>query len=81
MIHAKQDAFELLGPLLAELRKLDIIEKSTGRFYIKRGAFLHFHHDPEGIFADVKCTDGWHRLPANTKREFKKIVSLAKAQL
>jgi hypothetical protein len=81
MAHVGPNTLDQLEPLLAELRKLSIIEKSRGIFYTKRGAFVHFHGDAEGISADVKCKDGWERLPANTKSDFKKIVALAKAQL
>jgi hypothetical protein len=81
MKHASAETLDALEPLLMELRLLAIVEKSHGTFYSKKGAFVHFHEDPEGIFADVKCKDGWQRLPANSKTDFKRIVSLAKAQI
>ena len=55
MKHAGQDILKRLAPLLRELRKRSgLREKSVGVFYLKSKAFLHFHDDPAGIFADVK---------------------------
>ena len=46
---------EELADLLQELRQRSLLkEKSPGIFYVKSKAFLHFHDDPSGIFADVK---------------------------
>jgi hypothetical protein len=33
-------------------------EKKRGVFYFKSRAFLHFHEDPKGMFADIRATDG-----------------------
>jgi hypothetical protein len=59
MKHATQSALDALEPLLVELRGLPgLIEKSRGVFYRKGKAFLHFHEDPKGLFADVRDVDG-----------------------
>ena len=59
MKHATADALDALEPLLAELRTLPgLTEKSRGVFYRKSRAFLHFHEDPKGLFADVRDADG-----------------------
>ena len=31
-----------------------LVERTPGAFYLKSKAFLHFHEDPSGIYADVK---------------------------
>ena len=55
MKHAGQEALDRLEPLLAELRKRDgLKEKSRGIFYRAGRAFLHFHEDPKGMFADIE---------------------------
>jgi hypothetical protein len=55
--HATPAALERLEPLLQELRKLEALrEKSRGTFYHGAKAFLHFHEDPAGLFADVKLS-------------------------
>jgi hypothetical protein len=57
--HATQTALDALEPLLVELRGLPgLVEKSRGVFYRKSKAFLHFHEDPKGLFADVRDADG-----------------------
>ena len=55
MKHAGPAALEALAPLLALLRsRADLVERTPGCFYRRSQAFLHFHEDPEGLFADVK---------------------------
>lgn len=64
MRHAGPAALDELSALLAGLRALPgMKEKSRGVFYRKSKAFLHFHEDPEGLFADVRGPDGeWERI-------------------
>jgi hypothetical protein len=55
MRHARGDALDDLEPLLVQLRALPgLTERSRGIFYRKSRAFLHFHEDPAGLFADVR---------------------------
>lgn len=55
MKHAGFTALDALEPLLARLRSLPgLKEKSRGIFYLKSKAFLHFHEDPAGLFADLR---------------------------
>lgn len=55
MKHAGPQALARLEPLLGELRRLPgLVERKPGRFYRRGAAFLHFHEDPAGLFADVK---------------------------
>ncbi len=59
MKHASATALDLLEPLVAELRTLPgLKEKSRGVFYRKGRAFLHFHADPKGLFADIRQAAG-----------------------
>ena len=59
MRHARAEDLDRLEPLLARLRALPrLTEKSRGVFYVKGRAFLHFHADPAGLFADVRAGDG-----------------------
>jgi len=70
MKHAGDDALAALDDLLAALRAVDgLTEKKRGVFYRKSSAFLHFHEDPAGLFADLRDGDEWTRLPVNTTRE------------
>jgi hypothetical protein len=53
--HAGPDELEALGPLLGRLRRIDgLAERRPGVFYHRSRAFLHFHADPAGVFADVR---------------------------
>ena len=58
MRHARDQDLDRLDDLLAELRTLPgLIEKKRGVFYRKSRAFLHFHEDPKGMFADLSDPD------------------------
>lgn len=81
MKHATDNALNQLEELLGDLRKLDYLkEKKPGIFYMKSRAFLHFHEDPMGLFADVRLKDDFERFAVNTKAErsqlFHKITAM-----
>ena len=82
MKHATDVALDGLEPLLARLRKLDgLTERKRGVFYRRSQAFLHFHEDPAGFFADVRTGDGWVRFAATTAREQSALVKAAAREL
>jgi len=55
MKHAGPAALDTLEPLLTRLRAFAALrEKSRGVFYLKSRAFLHFHEDPGGLYADFR---------------------------
>ncbi len=55
MKHAGPTALDALEPLLLRLRGIsEIREKTRGVFYLKSRAFLHFHEDPTGLYADIR---------------------------
>ena len=54
MKHAGEAALDALEPLLVALPRLK--EKKRGIFYVGSKAFLHFHEDPAGPFADLKTS-------------------------
>lgn len=70
MKHATAAALDRLTALLAEVRQLgQMKEKSRGVFYYRSKAFLHFHEDPAGLFADLGIGADWERMPVNSKNE------------
>lgn len=78
MKHAGPQALAGLEPLLAELRKLPgLVERKTGTFYRRSQAFLHFHEDPAGLFADLKCGQEWERLRVSTAAERRALLRRA----
>jgi hypothetical protein len=63
MKHAGPPALDRLEPVLQQLRAMQTLrEKSRGVFYRQGRAFLHFHEDPLGLFADVRFRDDFERL-------------------
>ena len=59
MKHATPEALTQIPDLLARLRAVPgLVEKKPGVFYRKGKAFLHFHEDPTGLFADLRTADG-----------------------
>lgn len=70
MKHAGPAALDQIEDLLAQVRKHgELREKSRGCFYRKSSAFLHFHEDPEGMFADVKIGGEFERFRVSTRAE------------
>src|SRR5258705_3814829 len=71
MRHATPVALEKLGGVLKEIRKHEELqEKRRGVFYHQGRAFLHFHEDPAGLFADARLTDDdFQRFAVNTAVE------------
>lgn len=84
MKHAGEAALDALEPLLAALRTLPRLrEKKRGTFYVGAKAFLHFHEDPAGPFADLKVSlDGdYERFRVRTAAERSRLVKLARRAL
>ena len=71
MKHASRASLDRLAPLLEQLRAISsLVERTPGRFYRRSTAFLHFHEDPAGLFADAKLDlVDFERLPVNTRAE------------
>jgi hypothetical protein len=67
--HAGADALDQLEPLLEKLRGHALKEKSRGTFYRGSAAFLHFHEDPAGLFADLKLAGDFTRFRVSTQAE------------
>ena len=82
MKHATPDTLAQLAGLLVRLRGLPrMVERRPGVFYVKGKAFLHFHEDPAGIFADVKVGNDWKRLAVKGARGRSELVKLATTTL
>jgi hypothetical protein len=70
MKHAGPKTFARIGPLLEELRgRAALREQRPGVFFLKSRAFLHFHDDPAGVFADVRLADEFVRLRVTSRSE------------
>ena len=66
---ARPQDLERIAPLLHDLRSLDgLTERTPGVFYRRSLAFLHFHADTDGIFADVRLRgDDFERMPVSSR--------------
>ncbi len=70
MKHAGATELDQLEGLLLSLREMQVLrERSRGVFYFKSRAFLHFHGDPAGLFADLRCGDTFERFGVNSAAE------------
>lgn len=84
MKHATAGALDQLEPLLERLRSLPgLVEKSRGVFYRKSKAFLHFHEDPRGLFADLRDADGsdFERFEVTAEAGREALLGAARARL
>ena len=76
MRHAGAAALDALEDLLDKVRTLpDLREKQRGIFYRKSSAFLHFHEDPAGLFADLRVGGDFERFPVNTRAERRALLA------
>jgi hypothetical protein len=62
MKHATDATLDTVEDLLEAARRVPgLTEKKRGVFYRKQRAFLHFHEDAKGMFADLRLGDAWER--------------------
>jgi hypothetical protein len=82
MKHAGAAALDRLDSLLDQIRKQAALkERKRGVFYRRSSAFLHFHEDPEGLFADVRLASAWERMPVSTRAEQRSLLAKVRAAL
>ena len=75
--------FLKLEPLLSKIRlHAALVERTPGCFYRKSKAYLHFHEDPSGTFADIKlAASGFTRVGATTQEERARLLALIERSL
>ncbi len=81
--HITPEQLDRLEELLENLRELDgIKEKKRGVFSRTSRAFLHFHEDPAGLFADVRL-DGaiFERHGVTSRKEQRELLARVRAAL
>jgi hypothetical protein len=69
MKHAGAATLDALEDVLVALRARGCKETHRGVFYRNGRAWLHFHEDPAGLFADVRFGDEWERLRVSEPHE------------
>lgn len=79
MRHAREEDLGGVNAILQYLRAQSLlVEKKPGVFYRRSRAFLHFHADDSGLYADVRLVDQFDRYRVQTAKEraaFLKLVS------
>ena len=76
--HATPDDLEQVHALLERLRAVPgLVERTPGTFYRRSRAFLHFHHDPSGMYADARLhDDDFERFRVSTAKEQARFLAL-----
>ena len=82
MKHAGPEALDRLEPILQKIRRLEgLKEKNRGTFYRGSNAFLHFHEDPAGMFADLKLRGEFVRFRVSTNAEIATMLREARREI
>jgi hypothetical protein len=86
MKHAGAAALDALEDLLTTIRARAVVtgalkEKQRGVFYRKGKAWLHFHEDPAGLFADLRAGADWVRYPVSQPARRAKLVAAIERML
>jgi hypothetical protein len=76
--HARPETLAALEPMLRQLRKdATLVERTPGCFYRKSKAFLHFHEEASGTYADVKLNgEDFTRMRVSTSQEKARLLAL-----
>ena len=81
MARAEAEALKGLAPLLRQLREIKgVAEKSTGVYYARRDAFVHFHDEAGVLSADLKKPggSGFDRFLLATPAEQRRFIDEAR---
>lgn len=82
MRHARTEDLGPLSDLLASLRAVHgLVERKPGTFYRRSKAFLHFHVDPAGMFADLKIDRAFERFRISTHAEQRRLLAAVRREL
>ena len=76
MKHAGPEALNTLNELLSTIRARGLNEPRPGSFYRKGKAWLHFHEDKAGLFADIRVGTEWERFRVSETEERAALLSL-----
>ena len=83
MRHPRDGELDQMVPVLEQLRGIDgLVERTTGVFYRRSKAFLHFHVDDDDFYADVRLDGvGFERMKVTTKPEQRALVAAVRRAL
>ena len=73
---------DALDDLLVQLRGLSgMREKSRGVFYLRSKAFLHFHEDSTGLYADLRAGADFERFKVDALAQQQVLVQSVRERL
>ena len=82
MKHAGADSLGQLTGLLGAIRsRPGLAERRPGILYRRGRAFLHFHEDPAGLFADLRDSGDWERFRVTDPAEQAHLLAALDAAL
>jgi hypothetical protein len=82
MKHAGPAALDALADLIGSIReRSELKESRPGVFYRKGKAYLHFHEDPAGLFADLRVSTEWERFPVSEADERARFLEVVERSL
>ena len=83
MKHASKAILAELETLLGKLRRVPgLVERAPGTFHLKSKAYLHFHEDPAGPFADVRLDRvNFERIAVTTQAQRRQLLARVVANL
>jgi hypothetical protein len=74
--HADSATLDRLEALLSQLRQIrGLKEVRRGVFYRRSKAFMHFHDDPSGLYADVRLHEEFERYRVDSEDEQRFILT------
>jgi hypothetical protein len=74
--HADSATLDRLEALLSQLRQIPgLKEVRRGVFYRRSKAFMHFHDDPSGLYADVRLHEEFERYRVDSEDEQRFILT------
>ena len=76
MKHAGPEALDALADLVAAVRARGLKDPRPGIFYRKGKAWLHFHEDKAGLFADIRLGAEWERFRVSDAAEQANLLRL-----
>ena len=71
----RQETIDALSILLNFLKSYEILnEVKPTNLHLNGKAFIHFHDEPDGLWADIFLYKGRLRMPANTASEQAEVI-------
>jgi hypothetical protein len=78
----KETTLKRLTPLLSFLRSYEVLEEAgESRFLLRGRDFIHFHDDPDGLWADAKLSRGRIRISVASASEQGELMEIIARKL